>query len=89
MKKRQNYNGRRFVWLDDVKYTDYYENEHNLVRNYFAFRSFTYHECKSVVVNVIKLRPNYLSKSGKDHSNLEAGHRIRTLLDAGVIKEIL
>jgi hypothetical protein len=89
MKKRQNYNGRRFVWLDEVKYKDYYEHEHDLVRTYFAFRSFTYQECKSMIINVIRLRPNHLTKNGKDYSNIEAGHRFKTLFNAGVIKELV
>jgi hypothetical protein len=90
MKKRirQNYKNRRFVWLTDVKFDAYYEHEHNFVRNYFSNRSFTYNECKDIIVRVIKLRPNYLTKNGKDHTNIEAGHRFRILLDVGVIKEL-
>lgn len=87
-KMRNNYNGRRFVWLDERKIVDAYQHEHDICRNYFAFRSFTYKECKEIVIKVIKLRPKYLTSTGKDYSSLEAGHRIRTLLDLGVIKEI-
>lgn len=83
---RQNYKNRRFVWLQDVNVKDSYQHEHDIVRNYFAFRSFTYYECKDLIASVVRMRPGYLS--GKDNSNLEAGHRFSTLLKACVIREI-
>jgi len=87
-KIRNNYNGRRFVWLAERNVNDYFQHEHDMCRTYFAFKSFTYKECRDLIIKVIKLRPQYLSSTGKDHSRLEAGCRFRTLLDLGVIVEV-
>lgn len=86
MTKRENYTNRVFVWLDDISILDNYPHEHDLCKNYFAMRSFTYKQCIELMQNVIRMRPNYPHQ--KDWSRLEAGHRFKTLLNMGIIREL-
>ena len=86
-KTRQNWANRRFVWLREVSVKDSYAHEHDMCYSYFNGYSFTYYECKNLIAKIIQLRPNYLNRN-VNYSNLEAGHRFKTLYNLGTIVEI-
>lgn len=86
----KQYTNRRFVMI--TNYESDYEfksKELSLTQAYFTNKFFTRDEFMHFTDQLVRIRPGYRSQGGSDYAMLEAGHRFKTLLNKGVICELL
>jgi hypothetical protein len=83
------YDGREFVMI--TNYTSDYAHtskELPITQAFFASKFFTRDEFLEFTASLVRIRPGYRSQGGSEYATLEAGHRFKTLLNNGVIREL-
>jgi hypothetical protein len=84
------YEGRYFVMI--TNYTSDYQStskELPITQAFFTNKFFTRNEFLDFTASLVRIRPGYRSQGGSEYDTLEAGHRFKTLLNKGVILEVL
>jgi hypothetical protein len=90
MAKKSIYDGRNFVMI--TNYTSDYAHtskELPLTQAYFTNKFFARNEFLEFTATLVRSRPGYLINKGKPYDKREAGCRFKTLLNNGVILEVL
>jgi hypothetical protein len=63
--------------------------EIKMTQTHFSNQFFTRDEFMTFTDTLVRIRSGYRSQGGSDYAMLEAGHRFKTLLNQGVICELL